>query len=447
MKFCLCLLLIITSVSIYAQDIEYSTPESDEFEVYNDTESNTFDTQSNSQEYQDPQIETQDYDLNELESGIYENDDSIFKFAWEKSHYGYDYELARQSGWLDPSAAGIGVIAFSRTRHEQKGDSYAFSGYLAFRPFLLDFGGYSIAFGVSYFGAIQRFNEPDNQDAIVVGGANIDTKTDDIGVDLQYQSFNFSVLASFPEIGFQIIFEIGYLHDQIRANFDNINAVIDIGGGQNAVIIEDDYHYKQEDHNLYMSLEFKKLFAGNFFSAFSLLLYANINLNSEIQRSSAVAQSLLDFNGDGVGDIQIDAPQQLDDLQNTAFFGGAANDIDPQGANEIDPSYVGAFFSARVINIPLGLEFLGETAGIGIDALSGIEYGAGEAFGSDIHGAALQAGVSVSFFDFFSVNFTNTWHQRNDFDDEWNLTIVVGLYGPVTPNVGQRSSGKIGGIK
>lgn len=395
---------ILLLASVYAQDVEYYAPS--EAGVYEET--------------------------------VTQQDDSIFKFAWDVPHYGYEYSIARQSGWLDPSAAGVALVAYTRGRDQDNNDNYVFSGYLAIRPFLLDFQSFSLAFGASYFGAIQRFEISDQADVVNSGGLAIDTLAQDIESNLNYQSFNFSVLGSFPEIGFQFVFEIGYLVDNFRTTMDEIDSVADIGGGQNAVIQHDGYHYNQTDHNLYISLELKKIFDRDYFNTFSLLLYSNINLNSDLKKSKAVAQSLLDIDGDGVGDLQIDPPQSLDNLQNTGFFGNAANNIDPQENGEpMDPSYMGAFLTTRVINLPVATEWFGDYSGIGLDSVLGIEYGYGEIFGADIHGAALQAGGSVSFFNFVSLTFIKIWHQRNDFDDEWSLTVSVGLYGPLTPNASQ----------
>jgi len=162
---------IVFSINVFAQDIEYYTPE--DIEIGNST------------------ISQQQY--------FTENESSIFKFAWEKPHYGYDYSYARRGGWLDPSSAGNIIVAGFITRHEQDGDSRAFSGYASFRPFLFDFGTYSFAVGVSYFGTIQKYYEPtniaNNED---VGGVLADITTQDIDIHLNYQGFNFSILGSFP---------------------------------------------------------------------------------------------------------------------------------------------------------------------------------------------------------------------------------------------------------
>ena len=412
MKFyCVFLLLIISSVCTYAQDIEYYTPENEQ-DIFIQTSAS--------------------------------QDDPIFKWAWEKPHYGYEYEVARQSSWLDPSAAGFAVIAYTRGRHEQDGDSNTFSAYLAFRPFLLDFQSYSIAFGFSYFGAIQDFDEPTNvaNNEDLGGGTVADIESQDLDFDLHYQSFNFSTLLSIPSIGFQATFEIGYLRDQFRADIKDINVVTnqDLGGA--IILLEEGYHFKNENESIYLSLEFRKLFARNYLNSFSLLFYSNININRDKQRSSATATLGVDGNANNRIDAgeEVDGPRFFNDLINNDLAGGLLGSIDPQ-EDELNTNYVGAFLTSRLFTIPMGVEFLGETTGISLDNILGIEYGEGEILGTDIHGAALQLGASLSFFDFFSVSFIHIWHQNNDFDDEWTLTITMGLYGPVTPNASQVASG------
>ena len=414
MKFyCVFLLIIISSVCTYAQDIEYYTPENEQ-DIF-------------------------------IQSSASQND-PIFKWAWEKPHYGYDYEVARQSSWLDPSSAGLAVIAYTRTRHEQDGDANSFSAYIAFRPFLLDFQSYSIALGVSYFGVIQDFDEPDNvaNNENLGGGVVADIESQDLDFDLHYQSFNFSALLSVPAAGFQATLEIGYLRDQFRADMNNINVVTNIDAGGAAFIAEEDrYHFKNENESLYLSLELRKLFARNYFNSFSLLLYSNINLKREKQRSSAVVTLGVDANANNRIDAGEEAagPVFLDNLINgDAVINGVAGSVDPQ-EDALNTNYVGAFLTSRLFTVPMGVEFLGETTGISIDNILGIEYGEGEIFGADIHGAALQAGGSLSFFDFFSITFVHIWYQNNDFDDEWNLTLTMGLYGPITPNASQAVSG------
>lgn len=438
--FHLCLLFTFICVSMYAQDIEYYTPESDAPEVYEDTQSNTFDTQSNTQgfeEFEQPTVQTQDYELEQLGSGVYEDDNAFFKWAWEKAHYGYDYAIARQGGWTDPSSGGNAVIAFFATRDEIDGDSRAISGYASFRPFLFDYGTHSFAVGISYFGTLQKFYQPTNVDAINILGADFDVVTQDIDVALNYQSFNLSVLGSFPEIGVQVTFEIGYLLSNLRADIKDINVNNDIVGLE---LRQQNYRFKQRDHNLFVSLEARKLFERDYLNIFSLYLYANVNLNSERRTSRS------DVSTD-IGGVQDDFGRVENLEAGVAALGGLVQtgNIDPEDET-LDTSYIGAFFTSRLINIPFGYEFIGEQSGLALETIAGIEYGYGEFLGADVHGAALQAGAQLSFFEFAILSFTHTWHQSNDFNDEWNISLAIGLYGAVSPNESNRVAPSIRGF-
>ncbi|BBM85411.1 hypothetical protein [Candidatus Uabimicrobium amorphum] len=401
--FYLCLLFIFASVSTYTQDIEYYTPEAQE-----DT------------------LTTQDYGLEQISSQG--NNDSVFKWAWEKSHYGYDYAIARQGGWTDPSSAGNAVIGVFGTRHEKDGDSRAITGYVAFRPFLLDYQTYSIAFGFSYVGTLQNFYEPTNNvNDEDFGGVIADLEAQDIDVFLNYQAFNFSVLGSFPQIGVQFTFEIGYLLSNLRASIEDIRVQDSDFNGALFDLNLQNYNFNQRDHSLYVSFEIRKLFERNYFNIVSLFLYSNINLNSERRNSSAnVDLTIL-----GANDQLDDKVQDLTNVVDVNL--GNIGNIDPEDET-LDVTYLGAYFSSRLINIPFGWEAIGDQSGIAIESIAGIEYGYGEFLGADAHGAALQMGGQITFFEFAILSFVHTWHQSNDFEDEWNITFAVGLYGAVSPS-------------
>ncbi|XEY28776.1 hypothetical protein UABHE_006754 [Candidatus Uabimicrobium helgolandensis] len=397
---------LFTSTSIFCQDIEYYAPEDTDNAIFQQT---------------------------------YENDESVFKFAWERAHYGYEYSIARQGGWIDPSSAGNLVIAGFITRNEDDGDSRAISGYASFRPFLLDYGTYSFAIGVSYFGTLQKFYEPtnvaDNED---IGGNLADITTRDIDVDLNYQAFSLSVLGSFPEAGLQVVFEIGYLLSNLRSDIGNINVVDDATQGAILTLNESQHHFNQRDHSLYMSLEIRKLFERNYFSLFSLYFYANINLNSERQKSAAN----VDVNIGGIPD-DLGRVEDLINGAESVVFGNLGN-IDPEDQT-LDVTYIGTFLTSRLVNIPFGYESIGEQSGLALEMINGIEYGYGEFFGTDVHGAALQSGVQITFLELMTLSYTHTWHQSNDFEDEWNVTLSIGLYGAITPSASQRVSAGVGG--
>jgi len=218
----------------------------------------------------------------------------------------------------------------------------------------------------------------------------------------------------------------------LRADIQDIRVLDSATQGALFDLNESNYRYNQRDHGLFISLEVSKIFERNYFSLVSLYMYAHAVLNSERRRSRADVDVTILGIPDNIGRVE-----DLTNVQSVVF--GEIGNIDPED-DTLNTSYIGAFLNTRLINIPFGIPEIGELTGIALGMINGIEYGYGEILGSDVHGAALQAGVQLTVLELLSVSFINTWHQSNDFDDEWSLTVAVGLYGAVTPSSGRGTS-------
>lgn len=372
-------------------------------------------------------------------------DGRIFKMAWDMPSYADDYACARKFLWSDPNSLVDMYVMFSKTRNVNKGDEETFAGYVSFRPIALDFKDFSLAFGVSYTGSMADLNERDDvthEDLDIadvgeppkmrpgtISAQNVE------GYSVQ-NAISFSTLASFPRHGLQIVMDVGYAWTKIKVDAD-LNARVRYSTDDPTFSFEDridDYTYLQANNGVYLALEIRKFFDRNYLNYFNLMIYGIQKIETDRRRSygNVTGQFVWTETGqpipgtaDVLGRVDLPVMMYVPPRWPPSFLTHKLPD--PQ-EGDFNGSFVGGTMLTRLVAFPMDIGDLLQHQEIALDAMGGFEHTAGELLGSDFHGIGINVGGQLSLFDIVSVVFTYTFQRNNDLEDEWDVTLVLGLH-------------------
>ncbi len=361
--------------------------------------------------------ENDDYNYDSVEE-----DESVFKFAWDLPYYGDTYDFAKRFTRFELNSAGQLYVGYEMGRNEEGEDEFAFFTFAAFRPFVLDFGPeFQVAFGVSYIGYIGTVDVNENfidgsfiiEDVGTVNGA---VQTSDTDRDSELNSFNFTALLNFPTLALQVHFQIGYARTMVRVEMDRL----DLDGNIRVLDIFDvrlkgafeDFEFVQRDDNIFLNLAVRKFYDRDYLNFISFSVSSRIQVDTDERKSTATP--VLEIFGD---DVNINFGKT-----NLADIG-----LDPQPF-DADLNKVQGTLSADLYSFQLPFSVLGNDR-INLGGIFAMNHRSGELLGRDLHGHALIAGAKLEFFGALGVIFEQTWENGNDQDDGWVLTFVLGLYG------------------
>ena len=371
----------------------------------------------------------------------HKNIDKKLKCSWELPSFREKYDVAKSLLWNEPNKVFNGYMLLSTEEDSDDSNTNSFYGYIAFRPFALDFGNSNISFGLSYSGNFGELDAENITEDKIIQGTYYDIEAIDGKIYTEMQSLKFSVLGNFPELGLQVLFEAGYARTRIRGSFDGTFT-------RPAVVFNDtplytapvdthynDYKYEQEDESFFFFLEVKKFFPRNYLNFFRLVFYGNIPLRTRGRKSRAhVDVVVLDNDGnpiDGSGqDLgEVDLPTEGTLYEGNLLFETTIDLVDPQN-KEFDNTFIAGNLSTRIVTFPVDVSFIPilKNQGISLDVLSGLKYATGELFYSDRHGASLSLGAQVSFFEAVAVSYRYTWEHRNDVENSWTVMLQIGLF-------------------
>jgi hypothetical protein len=373
-------------------------------------------------------------------AGQQAEDSRIFKMAWDLPTYAKDHSCAKKYLWSEANTLGDLYVLFSKTRNATKGDEEAFAGYASFRPFALDFKDFSCAFGVSFTGAMGKFEEgnAEEQEDVDIGNlipkmrpGSITLKKAD-GYSIQ-SAVSFSTLTSFPKQGLQIVMDIGFAWTKLKATGDiNAKVLEYFNSDPNQPLFYyvdtiDDYTYMQRNNGVYLSLEIRKFFERSYLNYFSFMVYGIRKIETDSRESTGIVTGkLTDLNGnpfpiiDSLGRVKLPTT-----LWKDVFF---EHELPDPQEGDFNGSFIGGSLVARLIGFPVDVGELIKNQDISLDALFGLEHTAGELLGADFHGIGVNVGGQISLLEVVSVAFTYTFQRNNDLDDEWDVTLVLGLH-------------------
>lgn len=366
----------------------------------------------------------------------------IFKFAWELPNYAEQFDVARLYAWTEPKDVGEAYALFSKTRNSANGDEQAASAFLAFRPFALDFGSFSLTFGVSFVGVLDGFEE---SDAVEYDTVDIASQTSRMTINARnlegyvvQNTVNFSVLFSMPAWELQCLLDVGYAWTRLKSTFDISARVHDIDLGGPLFDVEDtieDYEYIQKDVGFYLSFEIRKFFNREYLNYFSLSIYSLFKLETDARSSRGRVKAIAYYEGAPIDGSERDLGRV--NLPTTLYAAEIfEHEVpDPQEGKDFNSNSLGITLITRLISIRMDIPSLLEGQSISVDMVTGVEHNAGELFGSDFHGVGINLGAQLSLFDIIAVGYSYTWQRNNDQEDEWDVFVLVGLYGGVTNNV------------
>ncbi len=348
-------------------------------------------------------IETEESDgsMPETEEDL---SDVVLKFVWERPSFSEDYEIAEHSLWGDPTFLVEAYVTYGLTRSEAEGDTNDYGAYVSFRPFLLDFQTFSIAFGGSFTGVYGDYELTDvNVDEVAES-----ITADNLDGDFAAQVVAFSVLASFPEIGLQVVAEVGYAWTRFRLTADEIVGIDNTTGIQ---LDFGDYAYKQRDENFYAGFEIRKFFDREYFDYFAIYGSTFIHLDNTFRSSRADLTA-------SVGGFVLQEFGRID----------LVDDADPASNDALESSFFAINFNTRMFTVPIDLPIV-KGRGISFHGLAGLEHSTDDLFDADNHGLGYSLGFQVSFWDAVTIGYINTWQTGNDLDNDGVFAVAVGLYG------------------
>lgn len=348
----------------------------------------------------------------------FKEEESIRKWAWKLPTYSELYPYLAGIPWLEPN--NVADISFTAIRKREVDDADSYGGvlYASFRPFALDFGTYSFAFGASFVGRIGRVEDVTKEinaevfDGIVA--ADIAVNGGENHVNQIF--FNFSVLGSFPEFGLQVILDLGYGRSNIRQLFGRARGQIDIVGVNIFDDLYENYQYKQVDEALFGGINILKSFDRPYLNFFRLFVYGVYRLHTKTRDSSA---TLTDLVGDGDEPIEF-GKQDLPffDANTLNFF------PDPAIPEEFNMSYFGADLTLRLFTIHTPFV---KNRGISINAVGGFRHISGQLLIEDFHGLHSELGGEIGIFDAINVRTVAIFEEGNEQEDGFSVSITVQL--------------------
>lgn len=417
--FYICVYLIFNS--IFAQ--EYSI-ENTKLKNINTKENQNFDFQKPSNDiYQDGetgQIESWLDDTTQdsyVDAQYVEEDDSIRKWAWNLPNYAELYPRLKGIPWLEANGVGEITAVGYHKREIDESDTYGMATYASFRPFALDFGTYSFAFGVSFVGRAQRVEDITKKiNAEAFDGAlGVDVVADGGQNHVNQIFVNFSVLGSFPEIGLQIILDLGFGRSHIRQLINEINAEVEVDIiGTVFDARYDEYQYKQIDEMIFGGINILKSFDRPYLNFFKLFIFGAYRIHTKTRDSSAVlTDQSLGF------DIPF-GKQDLGFVDDTGLFFFP----DPAIPDEFNVSFFGVDFIARLFTIYTPFV---KDRGISINAVGAITHVSGQLLVEDFHGLQSKIGGQVGIFDAIDLRAVAVFEQGNQQENAYEFTMVVQL--------------------
>ncbi|WP_372366645.1 hypothetical protein [Candidatus Uabimicrobium sp. HlEnr_7] len=347
----------------------------------------------------------------------FEEQQPIRKWAWELPTYSDLYPHLAKIPWLEANNVVDMTVIGQRKREKDNSDSYGLATYASFRPFALDFGTHSFAFGVSLVGRIGRveditkeveaeaFDEFLAVDVVADGGQN----------HVNQIFINFSVLASFPEIGLQVIFDAGFGRSNLRQLINTIEGEIQVGGVPIVDALYEEYQYKQNDEALFGGINILKSFDRPYLNFFKLFIYGVYRINTKTRDSSAILTDLLEGEDGQFGKQDL----AFDDLANTGNFFP-----DPAFPDEFNLSYFGVDFIARLYTFYTPLM---KNRGISLSVAGGFRHVSGQLLIEDFHGLQSQLGGEVGIFDAVTFRVSAIFEEGNEQEDGYQFTLVVQL--------------------
>lgn len=369
-------------------------------------------------------------------------------------NYADDYEFARGYAWTEISHAGEAYIAFTRSRSEGNEDGDDFVGSAVFRPFVLDLGKSSLAFGIGYAGDISTSDIPGSSDYIGLSepiegfeGAAVNLTTIDTSksvADTALQVVSFSVMGSFPTIGLQVSVDAGYAWSTLKGKADtitqNVELVLPDLGTYNLPVTYEDYRYEQRQEGIFFRCEFRKFFYRNYLNFFSLSFYTiqNIKYTHRVSRVTRATWNLnslkeLFLENTFLVENDVDLPSVIyhPELPDIFFYPLADpqdTDATTRSKKVLEADVYNVNLIARLYTVPVQLGIF-HRQGISLDVTGGLSHTTGELLEDNWHGLGISLGGQVSLFDVIFVGYTYTWEQRNDLSDSGALFIGIGLYG------------------
>lgn len=333
-----------------------------------------------------------------------------FKWAWEMPKYADTHERLRGKPWLE--AANLWELSGSVThrREHDDQDNYNAVGYASFRPFVYDFGSGSVAFGIS---TIIRYVKISDFDPKIVAanldGVDIIATVNQNKTEAFQNAINFSALVSLPEVGFQMIIDLGYGFSNLRQTIDPIEA--NVGGNDLAL---DEYQYHQKDRGFFAGINFLKSFDRPYLDYIRLFVYGAYRDLTTKRKSSAQ----IFLNGAPITGKQFD-------LEQVSPIGLV---LDPQVTDESNLSFAAYQLYVRLFTIPTPIS---EERGISISFFNQMVYTSFELLGENFHGVQMKWGTQIGIFDGINVRLafvdeTNT-NDNNDRVDGWEVSVSVQL--------------------
>ena len=337
---------------------------------------------------------------------------SGFKFAWELPNYRERYRHLERRPWLEPNGVFEFYTSLQRKREEDDQDSYIAIGYTALRPFALDFDDFSLAFGVSYLGRYIVSDDINKLRPVSISGSPGTAWADEVEVEGYQNAINFSLLASFPEIGFQFIFDIGYGTAYTKETIELIDVQLN---NRLASAAYDRYRYKQLDEGIFISFAFLKSFDRDFLDFISIFMYTGLRTKNRRRISQAYLRARMGRSPQ-VNAGKHDLPTRI----------GRIPFADPQSAGNFGLNLFSISATVRIYTIPIY-----KHRGISFALYGAAEHITGELVGEDFYGLRLKIGGMVTLFDAISVRCNYVNEDGNDQEDAWEVALNIRVSGIV----------------
>ncbi len=346
------------------------------------------------------------------------NNGDVFKYAWELPRYAEQERHQHLKGkpWIEPADVVEMYVSLQRKREEDNQDTYKEIHYISVRPFALDFGNFSLSFGASYIGRWAHSDDIDKVQDVLVGNQAAVANAEGIETEAYQQAMNFSVLASFPELALQMIFNVGYGTSHLRETIDSIT--VDAG---NVVATLDNFQYKQHDEGVFTSFTFLKSFDRDYFDFLNVFMYGGFRTQTTLRNSNATLTSNI-----GNGAIIVNSGKQELPFVDAAGVPFA----DPQSADEFQISIMSATATLRMFTIPMDIGFV-QDKGLSLHLFTGIEHVTGELLGEDFYGVRYKLGGVVGIFEGITFRYNYVWETGNDQENAWEMSLSFVVSGIV----------------
>lgn len=348
-----------------------------------------------------------------------DNSDSIFKYAWDFPNYGDDerYSFARRFTFFELNGAGVGYVGYSYG--QVNADDVVAQGifaFMAFRPFIFDFKSFDISLGVSFAGTTENQVIADVNVDESEGGNTLKAVADSIEGHSSGYVLALNAVFNFPDQALQIETSIGHgwSHFDLAIDIDfdvNIQDVLLINGSL------DEFEFNQRDQAFFFSFMVRKFYDRDFLNYFSAGGQVFMSYTTYSRNSRGIPNLELEILGEKIN--LIDGQKQK-----------LPPELDIQGGKKVDINSFAVGCDVRLFTLPSDLPIPGiGNRGFDFDVLAGLEHRTGEAFGRDIHGLRVSLGGYVSILGMFNIIYAYTWEESNDLNDDWSISVVIGLYG------------------